>query len=184
MRDRDRKSKPIKVYSFGSFMKYERRQYEILGYQLPRPVSWKLMGYFILIVALFVLLRWFPLTGWIVGPLADDYYFLYYVVLPILLVWGLDRYKTDGKSFFAFFRSWITFKMRTHQMNRSMRLRKPEIYVFNSPIFIQYSKEEVIKLSSSQSKQTEDIAAFELTFINEEEGEEAIYAENFNEVPN
>ncbi|MCE0553134.1 conjugal transfer protein [Bacillus thuringiensis] len=122
----EEKSKPFIVYTFGSYMKYERRQYELLGYRLPRPVSWKMLDYYALIVLVFVILRVFPLTSWFIGPIADEFWLPYYIIIPGFAVWGLDTYKTDGKSFLVFARSWILFKLRPHKMSRFIKFEKPK----------------------------------------------------------
>lgn len=149
-------------------MKYERRQYELFGYRLPRPVSWRMLGYYALVVLAFVLLRFFPLTSWLMKPLADASFLAYYIVIPFFAVWGLDSYKTDGKSFLVFARSWLFFKLRPHKMSRSMRFDKPKKYVFESPIFIRYNEPEVVSITPMSQGEVED---YPLTLIEQDTGE-------------
>lgn len=161
----EEKSKPFIVYTFGSYMKYERRQYELLGYRLPRPVSWKMLGYYALIVLVFVILRVFPLTSWFIGPIADEFWLPYYIIIPGFAVWGLDTYKTDGKSFLVFARSWILFKLRPHKMSRFIRFEKPKKYVFESPIFIRYRESDIVPIIPMSQGEVED---YPLTLIEQD----------------
>ncbi|HDR6289247.1 TPA: conjugal transfer protein [Bacillus cereus] len=161
----EEKSKPFIVYTFGSYMKYERRQYELLGFRLPRPVSWRMLGYYALVVLAFLFLRFFPLTSWLMKPLADASFLAYYIVIPFFAVWGLDSYKTDGKSFLVFARSWILFQLRPHKMSRSIRFAKPKRYIFKSPIFIQYNEEDVVSITPVSQEEVEE---YPLTLIEQD----------------
>ncbi len=105
-------------------MNYMRRQYEIMGYRLPRAVTWRALGYFAAVEAGLVAFRFLPPFKWIFGDMIDQVWLMYYGVIPLFLVWGADKYKTDGKSLFSFVRSWVTFRLRKHQSSRLVTLPK------------------------------------------------------------
>ena len=57
------KQNGIVAYCFGSYMSFMRRQYELMGKRLPRAVTWRAMGYFVVVEAVLVALRFLPLHG-------------------------------------------------------------------------------------------------------------------------
>lgn len=92
--------------------------------RLPRAITWRAMGYFVVVEAGLVALRILPPFKWWLGDFIDRFYLIYYIVLPIFLVWGVDQYKTDDKSLFAYFRARIGFLFRKHRSSRLARMSK------------------------------------------------------------
>ena len=82
------KQNSIVVYCYGSYMKFLRRQYELMGKRLPRAITWRAMGYFVVVEAGLIALRILPPFKWWLGDFIDRFYLIYYIVLPIFLVWG------------------------------------------------------------------------------------------------
>lgn len=177
---KEKESSSIFVYCFGSYMNYMRRQYEIMGYRLPRAVTWRALGYFAAVEAGLVALRFLPPFKWFLGDLIDSAWLVYYGVIPFFLVWGVDKYKTDGKSFFAFIRSWITFKLRKHQSSRLVALPKLKKHVFRGHVCVQYSVDDVKEVrTDSIPIEEQDIHAYNLTFLPQKE--ELEYAKKHEE---
>lgn len=116
----------------------ERKQYEIAGYKLVIPISFRQLGYFFLFFIPCALLSYLPFMPGL------KQYFVIYLALPILLTYGLYEAKTDGKGLKGFvvstvsfyWRKWITKGLRTHRMQRK---GKPKTVVFGSPVFFRYS---------------------------------------------
>lgn len=146
-------------------MKFLRRQYELMGKRLPRAITWRAMGYFVVVEAGLVALRILPPFKWWFGDFIDQFYLIYYIVLPIFLVWGVDQYKTDGKSFFAYVRSWIKFLFRRHQSSRLTRIPKLKKHVIRGATVVQYGPNDLRDREESKEEKNVDTHAYSLTFL-------------------
>ncbi|MED3087847.1 TcpE family conjugal transfer membrane protein [Bacillus toyonensis] len=162
------KQNGIVVYCFGSYMNFMRRQYELMGKRLPRAVTWRAMGYFVVVEAVLVGLRFLPPFTWWLSDIIDQFYLVYYIVLPIFLIWGVDQYKTDDKSLFSYVRSCTTFTFRNHRRSRLAPMPKLTKHVVRGTTFIQYQPEDVQNMQQIDQKST-DIHAYSVTFLNQEE---------------
>jgi hypothetical protein len=162
------KQNGIVAYCFGSYMSFMRRQYELMGKRLPRAVTWRAMGYFVVVEAVLVALRFPPPTWWL-SDFIDQFYLVYYIVLPIFLIWGVDQYKTDDKSLFSYVRSCMTFTIRNHRRSRLASVPKLTKHVVRGTThFIQYQPEDVQNAQQIDQK-NKDIHAYSVTFLNQEE---------------
>lgn len=150
-------------------MKFLRRQYELMGKRLPRAITWRAMGYFIVVEAGLVALRILPPFKWWLGDFIDRFYLVYYIVLPIFLVWGVDQYKTDGKSFFAYVRSWMGFLLRGHKSSRLARMPKLKKHVIRGDTFVQYGPYDLRNSEQPTEEKNVDIHAYSLTFLHQKE---------------
>ncbi|EEK97286.1 TcpE family conjugal transfer membrane protein [Bacillus paranthracis] len=177
---KEKESKSIIVYCFGSYMNYMRRQYEIMGYRLPRAVTWRALGYFAAVEAGLVAFRFLPPFKWIFGDMIDQVWLMYYGVIPLFLVWGADKYKTDGKSLFSFVRSWVTFRLRKHQSSRLVTLPKLKKHVIRGHVCVQYDVKDISIVHSSSEEEEKDIHAYNLTFLPQKE--EVEYVENDEQI--
>ncbi|HDX9577628.1 TPA: conjugal transfer protein [Bacillus pseudomycoides] len=165
----EQKTNPIVAYCYGSYMKFFRKQYELMGKPLPRAVTWRAMGYFIVVEAGLIALRVFPPFKWILSDFIDQFYIVYYIVLPIFLVWGVDQYKTDEKSLFAYFRSWIMFKLRTHKSSRLVKIPQLKKHVIRGTTFIQYQPCDIKSKAQKIENENLDTHAYPLTFLDQKE---------------
>lgn len=151
-------------------MNYMRRQYEIMGYRLPRAVTWRALGYFAAVEAGLVALRLLPPFKWFLGDFIDSVWLVYYGVIPFFLVWGADKYKTDGKTLFSFVRSWTRFKLRKHQSSRLVVLPKFKKHVFRGHVCVQYSVDDMSETNIEPMPiEEQDIHAYHLTFLSQKE---------------
>ncbi|EOQ04494.1 TcpE family conjugal transfer membrane protein [Bacillus cereus] len=163
------KQNSIVVYCYGSYMKFLRRQYELMGKRLPRAITWRAMGYFVVVEAGLVALRILPPFKWWLGDFIDRFYLIYYIVLPIFLVWGVDQYKTDDKSLFAYFRARIGFLFRKHRSSRLARMSKLKKHVIRGETFIQYGPYDLQNREEPIEEKNVDVHAYSLTFLHQKE---------------
>ncbi|MCX2829131.1 TcpE family conjugal transfer membrane protein [Bacillus sp. DHT2] len=163
------KQNSIVVYCYGSYMKFLRRQYELMGKRLPRAITWRAMGYFVVVEAVLVTLRFLPPFTWWFSDFIDRFYFVYYIVLPIFLVWGVDQYKTDDKSLLAYFRARIGFMFRKHRSSRLARMPKLKKHVIRGETFVQYGPYDLRNREEPIEEKNVDIHAYSLTFLHQKE---------------
>ncbi|PGD96675.1 TcpE family conjugal transfer membrane protein [Bacillus pseudomycoides] len=163
------KQNSIVVYCYGSYMKFLRRQYELMGKRLPRAITWRAMGYFVVMEAGLVALRFLPPFKWWFGDFIDRFYLVYYIVLPIFLIWGVDQYKTDDKSLLAYFRARVGFMFRKHRSSRLVHMSKLQKHVIRGATFVQYESSDLENREHSIEEKNVDIHAYSLTFLNQKE---------------
>ncbi|MEB8752838.1 conjugal transfer protein, partial [Bacillus cereus] len=143
-------------------------------------VTWRALGYFAAVEAGLVAFRFLPPFKWIFGDMIDQVWLMYYGVIPLFLVWGADKYKTDGKSLFSFVRSWVTFRLRKHQSSRLVTLPKLKKHVIRGHVCVQYDVKDISIVHSSSEEEEKDIHAYNLTFLPQKE--EVEYVENDEQI--
>lgn len=114
-----------------SFIRFERKLYQVFGLELGRPLRLKAVMYFFVIAIVEATIYFTPgigrLINWIpVGIL---------IIIPIGLAWLLADVGTEGRSPVHFFRSFILYqakKMKASTLYRGREVNKEKDYQFHN----------------------------------------------------
>lgn len=98
----------IPLFVLNNFLKFERKIYQVFGLKLGRPLSLKLVLYFIVIAIIEAAIYFTPFVGKLINWLP----FSVLVMIPILFAWLLSDVGTEGRSPVFFFRSFFSYHIR------------------------------------------------------------------------
>jgi hypothetical protein len=108
--------KQIRVYN--QVFRIEKTVYSIQGMNLPLPVSYRQMAFFVGTLILMVLLNRFPPVSWV------DYFFIKFIGIPVFSAWFFTRKTLDGKAPHRFLLRWIAHLFSAHHFARYQALEQ------------------------------------------------------------
>lgn len=109
--------KQIRIYN--RVFRIEKTIYSIQGINLPRPVSYRQIGFFLIGLFLMLILNLFPPIKWV------DYNLVKFVGFPLLFTWFFTHKKLDGKAPHRFIIRYIEHLLSAHHFARYQELEKP-----------------------------------------------------------
>lgn len=104
--------KKVEVYYLSNFTKIQRKIYGVGGKVLPQPVYIKTTVFFLATLVILILLRFLPITGFLLGWIPPV---IYYAFLPGLLAYLLKEWNEEDRSFLSYFRSLTKYQKRQKQ---------------------------------------------------------------------
>ncbi|HBI1968707.1 TPA: conjugal transfer protein [Enterococcus faecalis] len=124
-----------KIKSYTSIWNVEKVIYAINDFQLPFPITFTQMTWFVVSILLVILFNHMPPLSFIDGA------FLKYLGLPVAITWFMSQKTFDGKKPYGFlksilsyfFRSKLTYaykpiKLNTQKLNESITIVRSELY--------------------------------------------------------
>jgi hypothetical protein len=126
--DNDRKSR-VKLLVLNDFLKFDRKIYQLFGLSLGRPIKLKTILYFLLILAIELVIYFTPFIGELINWLPV----VYLILIPAGLSYLLSGIRTEGRTPIAFFRSLFLYHLRKLNdvtYRRGRVTAKPKIYNF------------------------------------------------------
>lgn len=125
-----------KVKSYTGIWNVEKVLYSINDFNLPFPITFSQMAWFVLTEFVIILFADLPPLNLIEGA------FLKYFGIPVALTWFMSQKTFDGKKPYSFLKSMATYAMRpkvtyagkavklhSHKINKSITAVRSEIYV-------------------------------------------------------
>jgi hypothetical protein len=110
--------KQIRVYN--QVFRIEKTVYSIQGINLPLPVSYRQMAFFVGTLIIMVILNKFPPFSWV------DYFLIKFVGIPALVAWFFTRKTLDGKAPHRFIIRWIEHQFAAHHFARYQEIEQPK----------------------------------------------------------
>lgn len=121
----------IPLYVLNSFLKFERKLYQVFGLPLGRPIKFKSILYFIVFSLIELVIYFTP----IIGNLIRWIPFGVLILIPIGLAWLLADVGTEDRLPLSFFKSFLLYHVRKFFGNSYFRNRivhKERSYSFNN----------------------------------------------------
>lgn len=125
-----------KVKSYTGIWNVEKVLYSINDFNLPFPITFSQMAWFVLTEFLIILFADLPPLNLIEGA------FLKYFGIPVALTWFMSQKTFDGKKPYSFLKSMTTFclrpkvtyagkavKLQSQKFNQSITAVRSEVYV-------------------------------------------------------
>lgn len=109
--------KHIRVYN--QVFRIEKTVYSIQGINLPLPISYRQLAFFVGTLVIMVILNKFPPISWI------DYFLIKFVGIPVIAAWFFTRKTLDGKAPHRFILRYIEHLFSAHHFARYKELEKP-----------------------------------------------------------
>ncbi|MBA4493652.1 TcpE family conjugal transfer membrane protein [Paenactinomyces guangxiensis] len=109
--------KQIRVYN--QVFRIEKTVYSVQGINLPLPVSYRQMAFFVGTLLVMVFLNKFPPISWI------DYFLIKFVAIPVIVAWFFTRKTLDGKAPHRFILRYLEHLFKAHHFARYQELEKP-----------------------------------------------------------
>lgn len=109
--------KQIRVYN--QVFRIEKTVYSIQGINLPLPVSYRQLAFFVGTLALMVVLNKFPPISWV------DYFLVKFVGIPGIVAWFFTRKTLDGKAPHRFILRYLEHLFSPHHFARYREIEKP-----------------------------------------------------------
>src|SRR5699024_1148396 len=158
---KENKGNRIKLFVLNNFIRFEKKIYQVLGFKLGRPISFKLLIYafvFGLIeIAIYItpginiLVRWMP--------------FVFLVGIPIALAWLLNDVGTENRKPVSFFKSFFNYHLRKFKGDtyfRDREVQKTQNYTF-APYFTYQESTTAIDIENeAMEKENKAIAKEEM----------------------
>jgi hypothetical protein len=116
----------IRVYN--QVFRIEKTVYSIQGINLPQPVSYRQMAFFIGSLLVMIVLNAFPPVNMI------DLFLVKFVGIPFLVAWFFTRKTLDGKAPHRFIARYIEHKLSNHQFARYKNMEKRKKYQYDGVI--------------------------------------------------
>lgn len=139
--------KKIELYTLNNFLKFERKLYQIFGYELGRPIRLKAILYFVVIGIIEIFIYFTPIIGNVINWMP----FAFLLVIPIGAAWLLSDVGTEDRLPMRFFRSFFKYHFRTLRkttMYRGREVMKEMDYQFQNYVTyrcLSCSKQELNK---------------------------------------
>lgn len=124
----------IPLYSLNSFLKFDRKLYQVFGLPLGRPIPFKSIIYALVIGVVELAIYFTPIVGNLIRWIPP----VILLAIPILLAWLLTDIGTEDRSPFSFFRSFFLYQVRQIKSESAYRGRtvdKERDYSFNNYFF-------------------------------------------------
>ncbi|SEN55280.1 TcpE family conjugal transfer membrane protein [Lihuaxuella thermophila] len=109
--------KQIRVYN--QVFRIEKTVYSIQGVNLPLPVSYRQLAFFVGTLVLMVVLNKFPPISWV------DYFLIKFVGIPAVVAWFFTRKTLDGKAPHRFILRYVEHFFSPHHFARYREIEKP-----------------------------------------------------------
>lgn len=109
--------KQIRVYN--QVFRIEKTVYSIQGINLPLPVSYRQLAFFVGTLLIMVVLNKFPPISWV------DYFLVKFVGIPWLVAWFFTRKTLDGKAPHRFILRYLEHFFSSHHFARYREIEKP-----------------------------------------------------------
>lgn len=124
----------IPLYTLNSFLKFDRKLYQVFGLPLGRPIPVKSILYAIAIGIIEVIILFIPLIGNLLRMLPP----VFLIAIPIVLAWLLTDIGTEDRSPISFFKSFFLYQTRKMKGDSAFRGRsvpKERDYTFHNYFF-------------------------------------------------
>lgn len=124
----------IPLYTLNSFLKFDRKLYQVFGLPLGRPIPIKSILYAIVLGVIELVLYFLPLIGNFLRLIPP----VILIAIPIALAWLLTDIGTEDRSPVSFFRSFFLYNFRKIKGDSAYRGRtvaRERDYVFNNYFF-------------------------------------------------
>lgn len=111
---------------YNSVFRIEKTVYSVQGIQLPFPVTYRQMAFFVGTLAVVMVLHAIPFTRWLMDATwILDSYLAKFLGLPALSAWYFTRQTLDGKAPHRFFIRYLEFKFSPHRYRRYEEVEQP-----------------------------------------------------------
>lgn len=155
------KTPRVKLLVLNDFLTFDRKIYQVLGLNLPRPIKIKAIIFFVLAGGIELIVYFTPVIGRLISWIP----FVYLLAIPICIAYLLSDVRTEGRNSLAFFRSIFLYHMRKRRKvtyERGREIAKPRNYRFQGIATITFYEdklhnERALKLQKELS-QTELVA--------------------------
>lgn len=130
----------VPLYVLNSFLKFERKIYQVYGLPLGRPIKLKSFLYFLVFGLIELIIYFTPIIGNLINWLP----FGILILIPVGLAWLLTDVGTEDRLPVNFFKSFVTYQIRKIKGNTYFRNRvipKPRTYSFHN----YFSYQEVVR---------------------------------------
>ncbi|MFC7443210.1 TcpE family conjugal transfer membrane protein [Laceyella putida] len=124
--------KQIRVYN--QVFRIEKTVYSIQGVNLPLPVSYRQMAFFVGTLIIMVILNRFPPISWV------DYFLVKFIGIPALVAWFFTRKTLDGKAPHRFILRYLEHFFAPHQFARYQEIERPKQKYFQYEGVVPYRK--------------------------------------------
>jgi len=121
----------VPLYVLNNFLKFDRKIYQVFGLQLGRPLPLKGIVYFFIIGGIELVWYFTPVLNKLITWIAPAIL----IAIPIVLSWLLVDVGTEGRSPFAYFRSFMNYYIRKFKnvtYVRGKEVKKPKTHSFKS----------------------------------------------------
>ncbi len=126
--------KQIRVYN--QVFRIEKTVYSIQGINLPLPVSYRQLAFFVGTLLIMVVLNKFPPISWV------DYFLIKFVGIPVIVAWFFTRKTLDGKAPHRFILRFLEHFFSPHHFARYREIEQP------GGKYYQYEGEVAYRLTS------------------------------------
>lgn len=117
--------RPVKVYT--PLMRYEKVLFAIQDLELPFPVTYRQIGFFLTSLATMAIIVHLPGLQFL-----QSLWLLNYLAIPIGLTWFFTKFKLDGKSPHRYIWDYYQFKSSAGIYSRYEKAEKPAKYQYSS----------------------------------------------------
>lgn len=155
----------IPLYVLNSFLKFEKKLYQVFGLPLGRPIRMKSILYAVVIGLIELVIYYTP----IIGKLIRWMPLIFLIMIPIGVAWLLSDIGTEDRSPASFFKSFILYhfrKVKGDSYYRNRMVKKERTYNFNNYITYQktttpITKDELLAIKNAENEQLRTIRYLE-----------------------